>query len=346
MTRLALLTLCFIQFASSAQAILWFKKDPIDRSPTRQTEEARPIYQKALAFQRDGKARSALRAYKQVFAKYPASDFAAQALYNSGIIYYEQEKWRKSFTAFQTILAYHADFPLFNELVGYQFRIALAQAEGEGVRFLFVFPYKAYNQAVEYFEVIVGNAPYSDFAPLALMNVALIHQYKGQTIEAIDALDRLINNYPGSLLTDDAYLNLAETFSTLVQGPEYDQGATREAISYFEDFLILYGENENVQRAEEGLAEMEDVYARSKYVIGQYYFEHRRWYEAAEIFFNEAITTAPESDAANEARKQIERIAAIRENRAPDPAISRSADDEAKEQSFINRILKRFIPGK
>lgn len=345
MTRLVLLILCLTTFAGPAQAILWFKKDPIDRSPTRQTEEARPIYQKALAYQREGKSRRALAAYKDVFGKYPASDFAAQALYNSGIIYYERQKWRKSFTAFQTILAYHADFPLFNELVGYQFRIALAQAEGDGIRFLFVFPYKALNQAVEYFEVIVGNAPYSDYAPLALMNVALIHQYKGQTIEAIDALDRLINNYPGSLLTDDAYLNLAETFSTLVQGPEYDQGATREAISYFEDFLILYGDNESVQKAEEGLAEMEDVYARSKFVIGQYYFEHRRWYEAAEIFFNEAITTAPESDAANDARRQIERIAAIRENRAEAPVESRSPEDKAKEESFVRRLLKRIIPG-
>jgi outer membrane protein assembly factor BamD len=344
MMRLVLIFLCFFHLASSAQAILWFKKDPIDRSPARQTEEARPIYQKALEYQRDGKQRKALSAYREVFRKYPASDFAAQALYNSGVIYFERQKWRKSFQAFQTILAYHADFPLFNELVGYQFRIAIAQSEGDGIRFLFVFPYKALNQAVEYFEIIIGNAPYSDYAPISLMNVALIHQYKGQTIEAIDALDRLINNYPGSLLTDDAYLNLAETFAQLVQGPDYDQGATREAISYFEDFLILYAENEAVARAEKGLEEMEDVYARSKFVIGQYYFEHRRWYEAAEIFFNEAITTAPESDAAAAARKQIESIAAIRENRAP--VVESAPSQSPKEKSFIKRLLERVIPGK
>lgn len=344
MMRFAFILLCFVQLSTSAQAVLWFKKDPIDRSPARQTEDARPTYQKALQFQREGKQRKALSAYREVFRKYPASDFAAQSLYNSGVIYFERQKWRKSFQAFQTILAYHADFPLFNELVAYQFRIALAQAEGDGIRFLFVFPYKALNQATEYFEVIIGNAPYSDFAPLALMNVALIHQYKGQTIEAIDALDRLINNYPGSLLTDDAYLNLAETFAELVQGPDYDQGATREAISYFEDFLILYAENQELERAEKGLAAMEDVYARSKFVIGQYYFDYRRWYAAAEIFFNEAITTAPESEAAADARRQLEKIAAIRENRKP-PEEQQAREEQAREAGFVKRLLERIIPG-
>jgi outer membrane protein assembly factor BamD len=344
MMRFAFTIFCLIMAFTPAHGFLWFDKDPIDTSPARQTELARPLYERALSAQRDGQLGKAVSLYRKINKNYPAADFAAQSLYNTGIIQYNRKKWKKAFLAFQSILIFHPDFPQFNELVEYQFRIALAHADGDNIRFLFVIPYRALNRSVDYFEVVINNAPYSNLAPLALMNVALIRQHKGQTAEAIDALDRLINNYPTSLLADDAYLSLAETFATLVQGAQYDQGATREAISYFEDFLILFSQNEDVARAEKGLEEMEDVYARSKLVIGQYYFKYRRWYQAAEIFFNEAITIAPESAAAGTAREYIARIAEIREMYR-DHMENDDSPERQKEKSFIRRLFGKIIPG-
>ena len=341
LTLLILALLC----GQPAWGFLGFGENPNDMPPSAQTEAARPLYERALRAEEDGNLRRALRNYKRITKKYPAADFAAQSFYNTGVIQFERKNWNKAFTAFQSILAFHPDFPRFNQLVEYQFRIALAEARGQGTRFLFVLPYRALNKATQHFEVVVRNAPYSPLAPLALMNVALIHQHKGQTAEAIDALDRLINSYPESLLADDAYLSLAETFATLVQGPLYDQGATREAISYFEDFLILFSENQNAAVAEDGLAEMEDVYARSKLVIGRYYYKYRRWYDAAEIFLNEAITIAPESPAAGTAREYLARI---EEGRAAREAAREGREDSPsrqKEKSFLRRWFDRILPG-
>ena len=340
MTRIFLTLFGLAVFLTPAQAFLWFGDNPIDISPTVQTERSRPYFEKAIAAQQQGNTWTALRNYKKVWKDYPASQYSAQSLYNTGVIQFERKKWKKSFGAFQAILIRHPDYPRFNELIEYQFRIALAQAEGDGVRMFWIFPTRAYNKSIGYFEVVISNAPYSNLAPLALMNVALIHQYKRNTAEAIDALDRLINSYPQSLLADDAYLSLAETFATLVQGPEYDQGATREAISYFEDFLILFSQNQDVARAEQGLAEMEDVYARSKLVIGQYYYKYRKWYQAAEIFFNEAITIAPNSPAAETAREYLARIEAMKTEFEEGTAIPQ---EQAKEKSFISRLWGRIV---
>jgi len=345
MIRFALTFFFLVSLLPSAEAILWWGKKPIDISPQVQTEMARPIYELALGYEGQGKKRTALKGYKKIFRKYPASVFAAQSLYNYAVIHYENKNWKKSFSAFQSILIYHADYPQFNELIEYQFNIALAHAEKNGVRFLFFIPYRALNRSVNYFELVVNNAPYSALAPLALINIASIHQYKGQIPQAIDALDRLINNYPNSLLADDAYLSLAETFATLVQGPHYDQGATREAISYFEDFLIIFSDNMDLARAEQGLADMEDVYARSKLVIGEYYFKYRRWYGAAEIFFNEAITTAPDSPAADTARDYIVEIEKLRADFAK-MLLEGPPPTSKEEESFIRRWMNRIIPGK
>lgn len=187
------------------------------------------------------------------------------------------------------------------------------------MRLMGIFPYRAYNRSVAHFENIVLNAPFSDLAPFALLNVARIHQHRGNVEDAIDSLDRLINNYPNSILVEQAYLELARTFANLVTGPRYDQGSTREAISYFQDFLILFPDHEQVALAEQGLQVNQDVLAQSRLLIGEFFFRHRSNFRAAEVFFNEAITISPNSPAANRARAYLIRIEEFRERAATDP---------------------------
>ncbi len=317
-----LILLAGILAAATPAAAQWwnpFSTRPSERPRAEQTELSRPLYERAMRSLERGNNRTAERRFRRVARRYPLSDYAAQSLYQQGKLAFERRNMRRSFESFQTLLARHPEFPRFNEVVEYQFEIALALAEGRGMRWLGIIPYRALNRSRQYFEIIVFNAPYSDYAPLALMNVARINERQGNIPEAIDALDRLINNYPASLLANKAYLELAETFSELVSGPLYDQGSTREAISYYQDFLILFPDDENVDSAEEGLQEMRDIYARSKVVVGEYYYRHRNWYRAAEIFFNEAITIAPESESADLARRYLARIEEFRRLAAEDP---------------------------
>ena len=50
--------------------------------------------------------------------------------------------------------------------------------------------------------------------------------------KAFDALERVINTYPNSLFTSDAYLQMAKIYDKLVSGPAYDQDPTKNAISF------------------------------------------------------------------------------------------------------------------
>jgi outer membrane protein assembly factor BamD len=178
------------------------------------------------------------------------------------------------------------------------------------------------DKAIEYFETILGNAPYSDYAPLALMNIARGHQKLGNTENAIDALDRMINGYGQSLLAPDAYLKLAQTHASLVEGPYYDQASTKEAITYFTDFMLLFPGDSNIGAAEKGLDGMKNMLAESKMKIGDFYFYRRDNFKAARVFYNEAITAYPDSPIAARAKKrlaEVEAKAAKLEKPAPDP---------------------------
>jgi outer membrane protein assembly factor BamD len=258
-----------------------------------------------------GHLSAASRKLKKLIKDYPTSRAAGEALHLRGLIYMAKERWKKGFDQLQRAIEEHPEYEHFDQIISSQFDCATALMEGARGRILWVFPgFKQYDTAAKQFEQIVGNAPYSDYAPLALMNIALVSETREEPEEAIDALDRLINYYPQSMLAPDAYYNLAQTYSSLVQGEEYDQGSTRQAISYYEDFLILFPTSNYTGEVEAHLKQMENLLASSRLNLGNFYYYFRSNNTAALVFYNEAITIAPDSEAAAEARNRIEDIEA------------------------------------
>lgn len=259
-----------------------------------------------------GSRGSAIRAYKKVTKKYSSSIYAPEAYYRSGKLYLARKQYHRSFIAFQNTIQRYPNNKRFTEVVGEEYRIASALLDGARPRYWGWLPgFTSRERAIGYFELILRNAPYSDYAPLALMNIARGHLKLRNTEEAIDALDRMINNYSQSLLAPDAYLRLAQTHAQLVDGPNYDQGSTKEAITYFQDFMILFPNDQHVGTAAAGLDQMKQVLAESKMTIADYYFKKRKNLTAAKVFYNEAITAYPDSPVAERARQQLAVVEAL-----------------------------------
>ena len=255
--------------------------------------------------------RSAISEYEKVAKKWPNSIYAAEAFYRAGHLYQQRRQYYKAFDAYLNILQRYPNNEKFTQIVAEQYRIASLLLDGARPYIWGVIPgFKNRERAVEYFERIVATAPYSDYAPLSLMNVARGQKLLGGTEEAVDALDRMINTYPKSVLTPDAYLKIAQTHASLVEGPAYDQASTKEAITYYEDYLILFPGDTGAATAEKGLADMKRMLARSKIVMADYYLKYRKNYQAAKVFYNEAITVYPDSEVAAKARVKLAEVEA------------------------------------
>jgi outer membrane protein assembly factor BamD len=259
---------------------------------------------RARSAEEAGSSGSAIRSYQSIAKKYPNSIYAPEALYRSAKLRLGRKEYTKAFDDFQSVLGRYPNTRRFNEIVGEQYRIAAALLDGARGRMLFgLLPgFRQRDKSIEYFETVIANAPYSDYAPLALMNVARGHQKLGNVEDSVDALDRFINNYSQTLLAPDAYLKLAQTHASLVDGPYYDQGATKESITYFTDFMLLFPSDGSIAAAEKGLDGMKTMLAESKMRMADFYFYKRSNFKAARVFYNEAITAYPESAIAQKAK--------------------------------------------
>ncbi|MBK8856543.1 MAG: outer membrane protein assembly factor BamD [Opitutaceae bacterium] len=293
------------------------------------------LMNKARLQEERGNAGSAIKNYKKVVKKYGNSVYTPEALYRSAHLYLARKQYMKAFESFQQIVGRYPNTSRFNQIIGEQYRIASALLDGARPRAWGIIPLlPARLKGLEYFEYILLNAPYSDYAPLALMNIARGHQRMHNTEEAIDALDRMINNYPQSLLAPDAYLKLGETHASLVQGPEYDQTSTKEAITYFQDFMILFPNDPTISSSAKGLDQMRTVLAESKIKMADFYFYKRDNYTAARVFYNEAITVYPDSPVAQLAKSRLAAVEAKAAGRKP-PVDDTAPAVPAKKKRFF-----------
>lgn len=261
---------------------------------------------KARADEESGHHSEAMSLYEGVARKYPHSIYASEALYRAARIRLDRRQFFKSFDEFQRVVTEYPDCPHFNSIIGYQYRIANALVGGERPLYFGWIPgFKNRGRGIEYFEKILVSAPYSDYAPLALMKIAETYAKLHEPEKAIDALNRMINAYPKNLLTPDAYLRLAQSYSAEDNGPPYDQNSAKQAMTFYQDFLVLYPNSPSVKTAAVGIADMKKTIAESKIYLGDFYFRYRSNYKAARVFYNEAITAAPDTPTAAIARTRL-----------------------------------------
>ncbi|MDR2863165.1 MAG: tetratricopeptide repeat protein [Puniceicoccales bacterium] len=293
----------------------------------------------AWQLQREGDLSDAADILTSIIATYPGTDFAAESYFLLGVIYRREHRFEDGFEVLDELIHRHPEFRHvssgvelkqnipggtntkpsselwlsrgFDDVIELQFKIASDIKSGERPYLWGWFPwFRDEAKGLDFFERISNNAPFGALGDKALYEKGNLAVDLDKHEDAIDAFERIISNYPDSKLVPDAYLALARTYAGTVIGAEWDQGATRSALNFYNDFVTLFPTHSSAPVAAENAHKMRDLLSQNRYDLGLFYYETRNNPRAGAIFFNEAINAAPESKTAEDARKKLAEIKA------------------------------------
>jgi len=313
-----------------------------DRKPY-EDYQAKAWFKQAYLLEKEDKASKALSFYEKFTKRRSDATLeidsktykvAPESLFRAAKIREQKGDWSKSFDNLKLIAQAYTDYK-FELVADYLMRISERLANEKLPSKWGIIPrFSSGSQDRSRFNEISSLTKGPKHAPRALMVLAEISIKDNKEEEAVDALTRLVNLYPDHYLCEKAYFLIAQVYEKMVSGPAYDQGATMKSLNFYEDYLILYENapsrdiHESKEKydsrikdyalrkknAEQGRIRMRESLALSKLEIGSYLENYGKYFitrwrdlgnEPSLQFYNEAITVAPESEAARIAEKKI-----------------------------------------
>lgn len=289
----------------------WYPSADMVDSFERLPNEAVVLMNEARSAQEVGNVGTSLSQYGRIIKRYSDTILAPEAYYQIGVIRMSRNQFNDAFKAFSAIIEKYPDYYRYGDALRQEFEIAQLLHAGERPKYFGIISgFRDYSVTVGFYKKIVDNAPYSELAPLALLHIGQLAISKNKIVDAIEAFERMIDEYPYSEYTPEAYFQLGEIYAKLIKSPLYDQGATRTAMHFYEDFLILYPEHVRAQEAQAGYDAMKIRLAESKMLVGDFYFNARNNKRAAVMMYRRAAKLLPNSDIADASRDKIEFIRA------------------------------------
>lgn len=320
--RLVLIAACLLAFPFRAPAPLVYRPgegwtyEPVGSGGRWQRPRAKEQLEVAqAAFDRKAYG-LALKAARHVLVRWPESDYAPQAQNLVARSYEAKGDAEKAFKEYQKLLEKQPKTASFGEIRRRQYEIANLFLAGKRFKLWGTIPlYRSMDRTAKMYKDIVKTGPYSDVAPQAQLNIGTAREKQSSLgfkapdyTAAIQAYDLAADRYHDQpKVASEAIYRAGLAYQKQAQSPDRDQGTAGQAIAKFTDFLALYPDDPRAPQAHQIIASLKSKQAQGNFVVAQFYEKRKRW-EGARIYYNEVLLQDPNSPYAPEARKRIDQL--------------------------------------
>lgn len=246
--------------------------------------------------------------YKTIVKQYPFTPSGAEAAYQNALITRHNGSMDDAFEAMQNFLNAHRGSPRFNEAVEQQYEIAEEAKGGKRQRGLLLIPMKVNStEVIGFYEQIIKNAPYGKYAPLSQFSIAEIYQDQKEKQKAVNAYQRVVENYPGTSQASEAQFRIGSISNIAAQRSE-DASNLLAARDALRTYIASHPEGERKQETQQILSQVNTAEANQSLTVAKFYKRMGKTVSAA-IYLNEALKFgSPEVSA--EARTLLAELAA------------------------------------
>jgi outer membrane assembly lipoprotein YfiO len=251
----------------------------------------------------------AMKAAERTVKIWPLSDYSPQAQYLVGRCYEAEHQDQKAFKHYQQLLEKYPKIDKYEEVLQRQFQIANRFLNGQWGRLWGYIPFpQTTEQTATMYEKIVKNGPYSEVGPQAQMNVGAAREKQNNFPEAVKAYERAADRYADrETVASDAMFKAGLAYQKEARTAEYDQTVASKAISAFGDFATLHPNDNRISEAQKRIESLRTEQSRGAFETARFYEKRKKW-DAAKIYYNEALNKDPSSSYAEIARVRIEEL--------------------------------------
>ncbi len=247
----------------------------------------------------------AAKEFKKLLRAYKESREAPEAQYYVGRCYEEQRDYYKAFLEYRKTVQVYPSTRRFDEMLEREYQIGnyfLAGKKRKVFGTAALLP--ARDKAVEIFQAIADDGPFSEYGQLAQYKLGLAHLALADYEASVAAFEQVITRYPDSPLVDDARFQIAQASLKGTFRPEYDQSPTDLAIRELDAFLREYPESALATDAVARVQELKERRAHHEFEVGQFY-ERRRHPTSARIYYDAIVRQFAETSWAPKAAERL-----------------------------------------
>jgi outer membrane protein assembly factor BamD (BamD/ComL family) len=319
--RLMLIAMCLLAFPTRSPAPLIYRPgegwtyEPVGGEGRWQQPRAKDQLEVAQAAF-DKKAYGlALKAARRVMLVWPLSDYAPQAQYLVARCYEADGEAEKAFKEYQKLLEKQPKMANYDEIRRRQFEIANLYLAGKYFKLWGYIPYRSMERTAAMYGDIVKTGPYSDIAPQAQLNIGTAREKQkalgfrtpdySAAVKAYELAADRYNDQPK--VASEATFRAGLAYQKQAQTADRDQGTAGQAIAKFTDFMAFYPSDARVAQAQKIIASLREEQAHGNFNVAQFYEKRKQW-DGARIYYNEVLLQDPNSPYAAEARQRIDQL--------------------------------------
>ena len=174
--------------------------------------------------------------------------------------------------------------PTFEEVAPAEELYAEALEVLAGGRMLWFWPRTDFDRAIEMFQSVIDNYPYSDYAVLSELKIADAYFEDARYDEALSYYRDFADLHPQHERVPYTLLQSALCHERQMHPANRDQTATRDALVYLDRLLAKYPHTEQAREAEVLWRDLRTRLANNVNEIGNFYLKRDEYESAAERF--------------------------------------------------------------
>lgn len=162
----------------------------------------------------------------------------------------------------------------------------------EGRRILWMFTMINYDKAIETFQSIIDNYPYSDYEQKAMLKIADAYFDDHRYEEALAYYQDFADLHPAHELVPYTLLRAAQCHYNQIESIDRDQTSTRLAGEALEKLIQKHPYAKETRTGEEMLVQLRTRLALNMLLIADFYLERTQW-QAASVRYRRVIDEFP-----------------------------------------------------